>query len=130
MVDNNTINKKDLIKMRSKMWAEDKKLWRKIIGEEDKQPKKPLQAKKKTNIISSIYSRGLITRNVTLTITNIGGQFANNVLAIGTSSGARYTVTNSDNFEHPPLEPYDNKTIINQVSGIIDTSENNPIGGL
>lgn len=42
---------------------------------EDKQPKKtekPLQAKKKGNLITSIYSRGLITRNVTLSITNIG----------------------------------------------------------
>jgi len=37
MVDNYTIDKKDLTKMRSKMWAEDKKLWRKIIGEEDNQ---------------------------------------------------------------------------------------------
>jgi hypothetical protein len=42
---------------------------------EEKQPKKSekaLQSKKKGNIITSIYSRGLITRNVTLTITNIG----------------------------------------------------------
>lgn len=65
-----------------------------------------------------------------LTITNIAGVFANNVLAIGSSSNARYTIVNSDDFEHPYLEPYDNKTIINQVSGIIDTSESNPIGGL
>jgi len=37
----------------------------------DKQSKKP-QLKKKGNVISSIYSRGLITRNVVLQITNIG----------------------------------------------------------
>ena len=45
------------------------------VAEEEKQPKKSekaLQSKKKGNIITSIYSRGLITRNVTLTITNIG----------------------------------------------------------
>lgn len=43
--------------------------------EEEKQIKKTdkgLQNKKKGNIITSIYSRGLITRNVTLSITNIG----------------------------------------------------------
>ena len=43
--------------------------------EEEKQLKKSergLQNKKKSNRISSIYSRGLITRNVTLSITNIG----------------------------------------------------------
>jgi hypothetical protein len=43
--------------------------------EEEKQIKKSekgLQNKKKGNIITSIYSRGLITRNVTLSITNIG----------------------------------------------------------
>jgi hypothetical protein len=42
---------------------------------EETQPKKPqpsLHNKKKGNVISSIYSRGLITRNVTLAITNIG----------------------------------------------------------
>ena len=42
---------------------------------EEKQPKKlqqSLHTKKKGNVISSIYSRGLITRNVTLSITNIG----------------------------------------------------------
>jgi len=42
---------------------------------EEKQPKKTekaLQNKKKGNLITSIYSRGLITRNVTLSITNIG----------------------------------------------------------
>ena len=66
----------------------------------------------------------------TLVITNIAGQFANGISAIGSTSGASYIITNSDNFEHPYLEPYDNKTIINQVSGIIDTSESNPIGGL
>jgi hypothetical protein len=36
----------------------------------------------------------------------------------------------SDAFEHPPLEPFDNQTLINQVSGVIDTSESNPFGGM
>jgi hypothetical protein len=43
--------------------------------EPDEKPKKLQQSlhnKKKGNVISSIYSRGLITRNVTLAITNIG----------------------------------------------------------
>ena len=65
-----------------------------------------------------------------LTVTNIAGQFANGISAIGSTSGASYTINNSDNFEHPPLEPYDNQTIINQVSGVIDTSESNPFGGM
>ena len=38
----------------------------------DKQTKKNEKNKKKGNLITSIYSRGLITRNVTLSITNIG----------------------------------------------------------
>jgi hypothetical protein len=42
------------------------------IVEEEKQLKKSLQNKKKGNIITSIYSRGLITRNIKLSITNIG----------------------------------------------------------
>ena len=65
-----------------------------------------------------------------LVVTNIAGQFVNGVSAIGSTSGASYTINNSDNFEHPPLEPYDNQTIINQVSGVIDTSESNPFGGM
>lgn len=44
-----------------------------VEGEkEEKQPKKALQSKKKGNVISSVYSRGLITRNIVLPITNIG----------------------------------------------------------
>ena len=40
--------------------------------EPDEKPKKSLHNKKKGNVITSIYSRGLITRNITLPITNIG----------------------------------------------------------
>jgi hypothetical protein len=40
--------------------------------EEEKQTKKLLHNKKKGNVISSIYSRGLITRNISLSITNVG----------------------------------------------------------
>jgi hypothetical protein len=65
-----------------------------------------------------------------LVVTNIAGQFANSVSIIGSTSGASYTLTTSDAFEHPPLEPFDNQTIINQVSGVIDTSESNPFGGM
>lgn len=39
---------------------------------EEKQIKKVLHNKKKGNIITSIYSRGLITRNISLSITNVG----------------------------------------------------------
>jgi hypothetical protein len=44
------------------------------IDEPEEKPKKQqsLHNKKKGNVITSIYSRGLITRNVTLAITNIG----------------------------------------------------------
>jgi hypothetical protein len=42
------------------------------LEDEGKQTKKALQGKKKGNIITSVYSRGLITRNITLYITNIG----------------------------------------------------------
>jgi hypothetical protein len=44
------------------------------IDEPEEKPRKQqsLHNKKKGNVITSIYSRGLITRNVTLAITNIG----------------------------------------------------------
>lgn len=38
----------------------------------NKKPQQSLHNKKKGNVISSIYSRGLITRNIVLQITNIG----------------------------------------------------------
>jgi hypothetical protein len=82
------------------------------------------------NAFATAIVQSWIPSQNTLTVTNIAGEFANNVNILGTKSGASYLLLTSDEFEHPTLEPFDNKTIINQVSGIINTSENNPLGGL
>jgi Virus neck protein len=82
------------------------------------------------NAFATAIVQSWIPSQNTLTVTNIAGEFANNVNILGTKSGASYSLLTSDEFEHPTLEPFDNKTIINEVSGVINTSENNPLGGI
>ena len=64
-----------------------------------------------------------------LMISNISGEFTNNVVIIGASINARYILTSYD----PQLynsynESYDNKYINTQADAIIDFSETNPFG--
>jgi Virus neck protein len=67
----------------------------------------------------------------TLSIINIAGEFVDNVVVIGASSNAQYTLGTYD-----PLnvnlrnEKYDNLYINTQADSIIDFSESNPFGNI
>jgi hypothetical protein len=70
------------------------------------------------------------TNNV-LSITNITGEFDDNVIIIGASSNARYTLTTYDPLKDSSRNStYDNQYIDNQANSIIDISEINPFGSL
>jgi hypothetical protein len=65
----------------------------------------------------------------TLTVTNIAGEFTNNVIIIGASSNARYRLTTFDPLEdHSFSETYDNGIINAAADSILDLSETNPFG--
>jgi hypothetical protein len=64
-----------------------------------------------------------------LMISNISGEFTNNVVIIGASSNARYILTSYDSqLDNSYNESYDNKYINTQADAIIDFSETNPFG--
>ena len=64
-----------------------------------------------------------------LMISNISGEFTNNVVIIGASSNARYILTSYDpQLDNSYNESYDNKYINTQADAIIDFSETNPFG--
>ena len=64
-----------------------------------------------------------------LMVSNISGEFTNNVVIIGASSNARYTLTSYDpQLDNSYNESYDNKYINTQADAIIDFSETNPFG--
>jgi hypothetical protein len=66
-----------------------------------------------------------------ITVTNIYGEFTDNVTIIGASSNARYTLSVYDPLFSPAhKEVYDNK-VINVSSGdFLDTSETNSFGSI
>ncbi len=65
----------------------------------------------------------------TLSVTNITGEFTDNVAIIGASSNARYTLTTYNPlFDSTRNENYDNMYIENQANNIIDFTEFNPFG--
>ncbi len=62
-------------------------------------------------------------------MTNITGEFTDNVAIIGASSNARYTLTTYNPlFDSTRNENYDNMYIENQANNIIDFTEFNPFG--
>jgi len=64
-----------------------------------------------------------------LMVSNISGTFTDNVVIIGASSNARYTLTSYDpQLDNSYNESYDNKYINTQADAIIDFSETNPFG--
>lgn len=66
-----------------------------------------------------------------LRLSNITGEFSNTVLIIGSESNAQYTIASYDPLNEPQLEnAWDNKVVENEVSGVIDNSEINPLGFL
>ena len=67
----------------------------------------------------------------TLSITNISGEFTDNVVIIGASSNARYVLSSYDPLlDSTRNEAYDNHYIDSQANNIIDTSEINAFGKL
>ena len=65
----------------------------------------------------------------TLSVTNITGEFTDNVLVIGVSSNARHTLTSFDPLKDSTRnETYDNQHIFEEANSIIDFSETNPFG--
>jgi len=66
-----------------------------------------------------------------LSVTNIYGQFSDNLTIIGVSSNAQYTLSTFNTLQNPAnKENYDNQMISNSASIIIDTTETNPLGGI
>lgn len=67
----------------------------------------------------------------TLSITNITGEFANNVSIIGATSNARYTLSTYDPLKDSTRnETYDNEYIQDQANTFVVTTENNSFGRL
>jgi len=87
------------------------------------------------NTLANAYAHGTVQSWIpsthTLSLSNVYGAFTDGGVAIGNSSGASYTVSTYDPLETPAIkEPYDNGLTAAAASVIINTSENNPIGGL
>jgi hypothetical protein len=67
----------------------------------------------------------------TLSVTNIAGEFIDDHIIIGQTSNARYSLASFDPLQNPAIkEPYDNSVIETSASTYVNTSENNPIGGI
>jgi hypothetical protein len=65
----------------------------------------------------------------TLSVTNIAGEFTDDLLIIGVSSNARFTLTSYNPLKDSTRnETYDNLYIENQANNIIDFAEINPFG--
>ena len=67
----------------------------------------------------------------TLSVTNIAGEFLDNTIIYGYTSGAQYSLASFDPLANPSnKENYDNELIANSFSTIVDTSETNPFGSI
>lgn len=85
------------------------------------------QTQANATTVATVQTFNAITN--TLTVTNIAGEFVNNVTIIGASSNARYTLSTFDPLEDNSYsETYDNKHIDLSSEGVIDFSESNPFG--
>jgi len=87
------------------------------------------------NTLSNAYAYGTVQEWLPLTnelsITNIFGEFVDNMAIIGQTSNAQYFLSSFDPLNSPAKkEMYDNETIQTVSQGIINTSEYNPLGGL
>jgi hypothetical protein len=69
--------------------------------------------------------------NNQITVSNIAGTFADNVVIIGASSNARHTLITYDPLlDHSFNETYSNKLLQTESNEIIDFSETNPFGNI
>ena len=75
--------------------------------------------------------QSFIPSSNTLTVTNIAGEFSDNVQIVGAQSNARFTLSTYDPLKDSVRnEAYDNHYIDGQANNIIDTSETNSFGKL
>jgi len=83
------------------------------------------------------YANAIVTATVqswsntsnTLSVTNINGEFTDNVLIIGVTSNARHRLISFDPLKDSTRnETYDNQHIFEEANSIIDFSETNPFG--
>lgn len=66
-----------------------------------------------------------------LSVTNVAGEFIDENIIIGSTSGARYNLVSFDPLQSPAnKEVYDNKYINTNADSIIDFSESNPFGNI
>ena len=83
------------------------------------------------NAFTSATVQSWYAPSLLLTVTNIYGQFTDNITIIGASSNAQYTLATFDPLQNPAIkENYDNLYISNSANIIIDTSETNPFGNI
>jgi hypothetical protein len=81
-------------------------------------------------IVTATVSSWSATSNV-VSVINIAGEFSDNVVAIGASSNAQYTISTYDPLDvNVRNEQYDNEYINTQADSIIDFSETNPFGNI
>jgi hypothetical protein len=67
----------------------------------------------------------------TLSITNIAGEFVDGSVIIGSVSNAQYYLSTFDPLNESMVkESYDNETIQTEATLIVNTSEQNPFGGI
>lgn len=68
---------------------------------------------------------------MTLRVSNMVGDFANNQMIIGATSNAQYMISSFDSLNEPKIEnQWDNKIIKDEIKNILDQSEINPLGML
>ena len=66
-----------------------------------------------------------------LTVTNIYGEFTDNVTIIGSTSNARFTLATFDPLKDPAIrEVYDNQVINTSATTVVNNTEINPFGKL
>ncbi len=64
-----------------------------------------------------------------LKVTNVAGEFANNVAIIGATSNAQYYLSSYNPLKDSTRnEAYDNDYLDNEADNIIDFTETNPFG--
>jgi hypothetical protein len=75
--------------------------------------------------------QGFIPTSNTLTVSNIAGEFSDNMLVIGQTSNAQYSlITFNPLLSNAETEVYDNNYISTNAGAITDFSESNPFGSI
>jgi hypothetical protein len=87
------------------------------------------------NTLANAYTYGTVqewnANTGTLSVSNISGEFANNIVIVGDTSNTHYSISAFD----PMMvtlknEPYDNKIIEDESENYVDNTTSNPFGSL